>query len=95
MKYADSENMKADRVNTVVFKLNQIKRRVFFFCDIPGISFESLRSGDKYFIICFGEIFQFRRNEGNNIFHEILKSSLKLQNLNILQNKLFILFARL
>ena len=31
MKYADSENMKADRVNTVVFKLNQIKRRVFFF----------------------------------------------------------------
>ena len=43
--------MKADRVNTVVFKLNQIKRRVLFFClfffgggggDIPGISFESL-----------------------------------------------------
>ena len=31
MKYADSENMKADRANTVVFKLNQIKRRVFFF----------------------------------------------------------------
>ena len=31
MKYADSENMKADRVNTVVFKLNQIKRRVFLF----------------------------------------------------------------
>ena len=53
MKYADSENMKADRVNTVVFKLNQIKRRVvclfvffFFFWggggDIPGISFESV-----------------------------------------------------
>ena len=26
----DSENVKADRVNTVVFNLHQVKRRTFF-----------------------------------------------------------------
>ena len=31
LKYEDSENIKADRVNTVVFNLHQIKRRAFFF----------------------------------------------------------------
>ena len=51
MKYADSENMKADRVNTVVYKLNQIKRRVFFW-DIPYILYtmyiiRKLMNGDK------------------------------------------------
>ena len=30
LKYENSENVKADCVNTVVFKLHQIKRRVFF-----------------------------------------------------------------
>ena len=30
LKYEDSENIKADRVNTVVFNLRQIKRRAFF-----------------------------------------------------------------
>ena len=29
-KYEDSENIKADRVSTVVFNLHQIKRRAFF-----------------------------------------------------------------
>ena len=31
LKYEDSENIKADRVSTVVFNLHQIKRRAFFF----------------------------------------------------------------
>ena len=30
LKYEDSENVKADHVNTVVFNLHQIKRRAFF-----------------------------------------------------------------
>ena len=30
MKYEDSENIKADRVNTVVVNLHEIKRRAFF-----------------------------------------------------------------
>ena len=30
LKYEDSENIKADRLNTVVFNLHQIKSRVFF-----------------------------------------------------------------
>ena len=30
MKYDDSENIKADRVNTAVYTLYQIKRRAFF-----------------------------------------------------------------
>ena len=30
-KYEDSENMKADRLNTVVSNLHQIKRQAFFF----------------------------------------------------------------
>ena len=30
LKYGDSENIKADCVNTVVFNLHQIKRRAFF-----------------------------------------------------------------
>ena len=30
LKYKDSENVKADCVNTVVFNLHQIKRRAFF-----------------------------------------------------------------
>ena len=30
LKYEDSENVKADRVNTVVFNLHQIKRCVCF-----------------------------------------------------------------
>ena len=30
LKYEDSENMTADRVNIVVFNLHQIKRRAFF-----------------------------------------------------------------
>ena len=29
LKYENSENIKADQVNTVVFKLRQIKRRAF------------------------------------------------------------------
>ena len=32
-KYENSENIKADRVNIVVFKLNQIKRRMLFSLD--------------------------------------------------------------
>ena len=35
LRYEDSENIKADRVNTVVFSLHQIKRRRFFF-GTPG-----------------------------------------------------------
>ena len=35
LKYDDSDNTKADRVNTVVFNLHQIKRRAFF--GTPGI----------------------------------------------------------
>ena len=30
LKYEDSENMKIDRVNTVVFNLHQLKQRNFF-----------------------------------------------------------------
>ena len=30
LKYEDSENIKTDRVNTVVFNLNQFKERNFF-----------------------------------------------------------------
>ena len=30
MNYEDSENIKTDRVSTVVFNLHQIKRRAFF-----------------------------------------------------------------
>ena len=30
LKYDDSENVKADRVNTVVVSLHQIKRRAFY-----------------------------------------------------------------
>ena len=37
LKYEDSENIKADHVNTVVFNLHQIKRRAFFF-GTPGIN---------------------------------------------------------
>ena len=33
LKYEDSENIKADRVSTVVFNLHQIKRRAFLFWD--------------------------------------------------------------
>ena len=33
LKYEDSENVKANHVNTVVFNLHQIKRRAFFFWD--------------------------------------------------------------
>ena len=33
LKYEDSENIKADRVNIVVFNLHQIQRRAFFFWD--------------------------------------------------------------
>ena len=36
LKYEDSENIKTDRVNTVVFNLHQIKRRAFF--GTPGTS---------------------------------------------------------
>ena len=35
LKYEDSENVNADRVNTVVFNLHQIKRGAFFF-GTPG-----------------------------------------------------------
>ena len=31
LKYEDSENIKADRISTVVSSLHQIKRRAFFF----------------------------------------------------------------
>ena len=37
LKYWVSENIKADRVSTVVFNLRQIKRRALFF-GTPGIS---------------------------------------------------------
>ena len=30
LKHEDSENVKADRVNTVTFNLHQMKRRAFF-----------------------------------------------------------------
>ena len=30
VKYEDSENVKADRINTVVFSLHEIKRQAFF-----------------------------------------------------------------
>ena len=33
LKYEDSENIGADRVSTVVFKLRQIKRQAFFCWD--------------------------------------------------------------
>ena len=35
LKYEDSENIKAERVSTVVFNLHQTKRRAFF--ETPGI----------------------------------------------------------
>ena len=35
LNYEDSENIKVDRVRTVVFNLHQIKRRTFF--RTPGI----------------------------------------------------------
>ena len=35
LKYEDSENIKADRVNTVVLNLRQIKRRAFFWGGHP------------------------------------------------------------
>ena len=41
LKYEDSENIKADRVNTVVFNLQQIKRRALFF-GTPGIKLGSI-----------------------------------------------------
>ena len=43
LEYGDLENIKADRVNTVVFDLHQIKRLKFFF-GTPGIpsSYQSL-----------------------------------------------------
>ena len=31
LKYEDSENIKADRVHTIVFNLDQITRQAFFF----------------------------------------------------------------
>ena len=34
LKYRDSENMNADRVNTPFVNLHKIKRSTFFFCDI-------------------------------------------------------------
>ena len=36
LKYEDSENIKVDCVNTVVFNLHQIKRRACFFFGTPG-----------------------------------------------------------
>ena len=41
LKYEDTENVKADRVNTVIFNLHQIKRRAFFL-GTPGIRHCSL-----------------------------------------------------
>ena len=46
-KYEDSENIKADRVNTVVFNLHKIKRRTFFM----GRYFYSNERKDKDFHI--------------------------------------------
>ena len=36
LKYEDSENVKSDRVNTVVFNLHQIKRRALFLFSLWG-----------------------------------------------------------
>ena len=45
LKYEDSENIKADRVSTVAFKVHQIKRRSFF--GTPGISGHKVRETHK------------------------------------------------
>ena len=43
LKYEDSENIKADRVSTVVFNLHQIKRRAFFLGHPVVITFVALK----------------------------------------------------
>ena len=46
-KYEDSENIKADLVNTVVFSVHRIKRRAFFF-GTPGILGRKLLQKENY-----------------------------------------------
>ena len=42
LKYEDSENIKTDRVNTVVFNLRQIKRRAFLWDTTPGMKLRGI-----------------------------------------------------
>ena len=46
VKYEDSENIKTDRVTTVVFNLNQIKQKNFF----GTLGTTLLKLGDSYLI---------------------------------------------
>ena len=49
--YGNSENIKTDRVNTVVFNLNQVKRRASF--GTPGkLAFQNLKHSPLNCIIC-------------------------------------------
>ena len=55
LKYEDSENIKADRLSTVVFNLHQIKRRAFFWgghpvyiIRCPLLKFQPIFSQVKY-----------------------------------------------
>ena len=41
-KYEDSENLKADRVDEIIFNLHQIRHRAFFFWDTRYLVFSSL-----------------------------------------------------
>ena len=47
LKYEDSENIKADRVNTVVFNLHPIKRRALFLGhSVDGLQICSLKPSE-------------------------------------------------
>ena len=53
--WGDSENMKAERVNTDVFNFHQIKRRALFFFFGGG------GEGDTRYIVCFAKYFNFAK----------------------------------
>ena len=48
LKYENSENVKADHVNTVIFNLHQIKRQAFFFFGISGVDTDDMKGDDGW-----------------------------------------------
>ena len=59
LKYEDSENVKAERLNVVVFNLHQIKRRAFFFGTLGRISWFQFVSSYKLLKSYFGTCLNF------------------------------------
>ena len=72
LKHEDSENIKADHANTVVFNLHQIKRREFFSWDTQYVLYTDEKNSENS-LECIQNIEAISKKELKNLSEKTLE----------------------